>query len=289
MKNSTAVAAKPLTEQLQVAVRRIEKFSPAPSILARAMMLMRDDQCEVSTVASLIRNDTGLAADILRISNSVYFGAHQPSQSVDEALQTIGFAETMRLLTLAVSRIMTSSNLDNYCISAEDFWAESLFNGLFMEQLAQTTGGADPAEAYTCGLLRYLGRLAINQAIHDIGGGLFWVGLEPLSQWEQNSLGFTHAQVGADLLRKWKFPEELVIACEGQECPGMLKPPSWMASALFFISSVLPQTFDQPFVPVRVPATNTDFMHPNALTEDTVEQAFQEACIRYREIREELS
>lgn len=278
-------SAKPSPQELMEAIRRIEKFSPAPAILARAMVLMRDDQCDVPAIATLIRGDPALAADIIRISNTVFFGTHLPSQTVEEALQTIGFREAVRLLNLAVARIATCRNLDYYCISADDFWAESLFNGLFMERLASLTGGADPGVAYTCGLLRYIGRLAINQGIHDTGGGRFWLGQEPLSQWELANVGFTHSQAGAQLLRQWKFPAEMVVACSGQEWPARVTPPSWLAQALFFVSSVLPQEFDQPFHPVLAPISDTDFLHPNALTPAAVEAAFAETCTRYRELR----
>jgi HD-like signal output (HDOD) protein len=266
-------------------IGRIRDFSPAPRILARAMLLMRDAQCDVGTVAELIRGDPALSADIIRISNSAYFGGSIQVQSVEHALQKLGFRETMRLLNLTVARGITHSDLNHYCITADDFWAESLFNGLFMEELARATGGADPGEAYTSGLLRYLGRLAINRAIHELGGGLHWIGTEPLSQWESDNVGMTHARAGGQLLRRWEFPEILVSACEGQECPALLPEPNWLAAALFFISSVLPQDFDQPFEPVLAPTIDSDFAHPNGLSPEAVEAIFRDTLDSYQKIR----
>ena len=90
------------------------------------------------------------------------------------------------------------------------------------------------------------------------------------------------------LLRRWQFPEELIIACEGQERPALLPNPSWLASALFFVSSVLPQDFDKPFEPVLGPIADSDFLHPNRLTVQTVEQTFAVAVANYQEIRVSL-
>lgn len=279
---------KPTPEQIQAAISQIESFSPAPQILGRALLLMRDAQCNVETVAALIRGDPALAGDIIRIANSAYFSGEQRAQNVEYALQRIGFREAKRLLTFAVSRILTLGNLKNYCISAEDFWAESLFNGLFMERLAEFTGAADAGDAYTAGLLRYIGRLAINQSIDTLGGGVHWIGTESLSQWEMDNVGLTHARAGGMLLRRWRFPEALSVACEGQERPALLPSPSWLAAALFFISSVVPQDFDQPFNPVLGPIADSEFLHPNGLTVESVEKIFADACAAYGEIRQTL-
>ena len=291
MKTSSAPASlprKPTPEQIQSAIGHIEGFSPAPRILGRALVLLRDAQCDVDTVASLIRGDPALAGDIIRIANSAYFAGEQRTQSVEHALQRIGFRETMRLLTLAVSRIITLGNLSYYSIAAEDFWAESLFNGLFMEELARTTGAADQGDAYTAGLLRYYGRLAINQSIDSLGGGIFWQGTETLTQWETDNVGLTHAQAGGMLLRRWQFPDAMIAACEGQEHPALLPNPSWLASALFFVSSVLPQDFNQPFAPVLAPIADSDFLHPNGLTVESVEKTFAVTCTAYQAIRQSL-
>jgi len=279
---------KPTAEQIQAAIGRIERFSPAPRILGRALVLMRDDQCDIETVAELIRGDPALTGDILRIANSAYFAGEQRVQSVEHALQRIGFKQAMRLLTVAVSRIVTLGNLVNYSIPAEDFWAESLFNGLFMEELARATGAAEPGDAYTAGLLRYIGRLAIDQSIEACGGGVFWLGAETLTEWEKTNVGITHAEAGGLLLRRWQFPEALVVACESQEHPALSPTPSWLGSALFFVSSVVPQDFNQPFAPVLAPIADSDFLHPNQLTVPAVEKAFADACTAYQEIRRSL-
>ncbi len=291
MKPSAAPASlpqKPTPEQIQAAIGRIESFSPAPRILGRALVLLRDAQCDIDSVATLIRGDPALTGDIIRIANSAYFAGEQRVQSVEHALQRIGFGQAMRLLTLAVSRIMTLENLTNYSIPAEDFWAESLFNGLFMEELAKATGAVEPSDAYTAGLLRYIGRLAINRSIDACGGGVFWLGAETLTQWEMDNVGITHAEAGAILLRRWQFPEDMIVACEGQEHPALLPAPNWHASALFFVSSVIPQDFDKPFDPALAPIADSDFLHPNRLTVLSVEKAFADAVTAYQGIRQSL-
>ena len=215
-------------------------------ILAKAMKLLRDPMADIPSIAALVSNDPALAADILRCANSAYFNTGESAQTIDHAVQRIGFRETVNLLNVAVSRVTSKRDLGSYGISSDDFWAESLFNGLFLRNLAKKTGKADAEEAYTVGLLRFIGRLAIDQVIQDHGGGLFWHGAETITKWEKDSVGFVQAQAGAILLGKWHFSDEMIQAIAGQDAPAQLGRPNWMAEALEFASILLPQGIGVP-------------------------------------------
>ena len=228
-------------EQFRIAIAKIEKFSPAPAILARALGLLRDPHSDISDLAELVGNDPSITAELIRCANSVFYGTGEPNQTIGDAIQKIGTNETIRLLNLAVTRAVSKKHLGCYGISADDFWAESLFNGLFLRNLSSASRRGDAEQAYTVGLLRFLGRLAINQAIEDLGGGLFWAKSEPISEWEQQSVGFVQAEAGAILLGQWKFSEDMVQAIAGQDDPPALPKPSWLAEALHFTSRLFPQ------------------------------------------------
>lgn len=282
---------KPTKEQFLAAMSETEKFSPAPVILANAMKLLRDPQSDIDSIAALVGRDSALTADIVRCANSVYYGGSR-SGSIGEAVQKIGLRETMRLLNLAVARIVSSRDLDCYGIHGADYWAESLFNGLFLHILARETGGTDPEEAYTVGLLRYIGRLAINQAVVNLHGGLFWDGAESITQWELDNVGLTQAQAGAMLLEKWRFPEVTVQAIGAQAAPALLTEGIWLADALYFASALLPQGLGTPFLPAVGPTwlittpIGSDFMHRHDLTVNAVETMLQDTSRSFDEIRQ---
>ncbi len=280
----------PTKQEFLIALEEIEKFSPAPVILANAMKLLRDPDSDVESIAALVGSDLALAADIIRCANSAYYTGGS-CQSIGEAVQKIGFKETIRLLNLAVARIASSRDLGSYGIHGADFWAESLFNGLFLQALAKETGEADPDEAYTVGLLRFIGRLAINQTIDNLRGGLFWIGNESITQWEQDNVGIVQAQAGAMLLTKWRFSDEMIQAIGRQEAPEAGGDKNWLAEALFFASALLPQGIGTPFIPsvgtsMTVLPVGSDFMHHYSLTPETVEKLLLNTSEEFDTIRQ---
>lgn len=229
-------------ENFRAALARIESLAPAPRTLGRALQLLRNPESGLQAIAHLISCDSAIAVDVLRCANSAYYSRTAAIVDVGEALQVIGFQEAIRLVSMVTSHQMTHRNLGCYGIEAGDFWAESLFNGLFVEALAKRMAVVDPGEAYTAGLLRFIGRIAINQVLDELGGNLFWDGSIPLSAWERDYVGCTQAEVAGWLLRKWSFPERIVVALESQDAPslGGAAADEPLAQCVHFAAQILP-------------------------------------------------
>lgn len=279
---------QPTKEQFLAALAEIENFSAAPIILANTMQTLRDPQAGIDRIAALVGSDAALAADIIRCANSAYYGGGR-CHSIGEAVQKIGLKETVRLLNYAVARIVSGRDLDHYGINGVDFRAESLFNGLFLQALAQTTGLADPEVAYPVGLLRFIGRLAINQSIKNLHGARYWVGAEPIAEWELATVGLVQAEAGAVLLNKWRFSKTIVSAIAGQDAPAVLAKDNWLAEALHFSSALLPQGVGMPFQPhasliwTSAPGS-ADFTRRHGLTFEAVEDLLARTSQSFHEI-----
>ena len=283
----------PSKEQFLAALAKTEQLFPAPRTLGRALFLLRDAHSDLGDISGLIGCDPALAADILRCANSAFYGFGLRVSAVDEAVQKIGFRETIRLLSLVVAHGATNRDLGSYGIPAEDSWAESLFSGLLLENLARAGNDLDSEEAYTAGLLRFLGRLAINQTIEDFGGGLFWNGTEPLDAWELATVGLTQAEAGALLLRKWKFSESMARAVENQNVPDISESPNSLVQAMHFLARILPSGLDLAYFlsldqrPLAVPEDHP-FARLQGLDAGRVGQLVAETHQSFLAIRTEL-
>lgn len=258
----------PTKNQILEALAKTETLVPAPRTLGRALQLLRNPDSGLSDIVELINRDSALAADVLRCANSAFYGRNTRTAAVGEAVQVIGFHETIRLVSLVAIHSTTSRDLGSYGIAADEFWSESLFNGLFFDALAKHTNNVDSGEAYTAGLLRFIGRLALNQALQDLGGGLFWDGQQPLVQWERENVGLTQADVGANLLRRWQFPDPIVTAVESQDLPpeDAIEIPQALVQAMNLVARVLPAGAGVPVLdakPLQLPPDLAE--HPFAL------------------------
>lgn len=280
---------KPTQEHYLEAIAKIAKFSPAPRVLAQAMALLRSPDTDLSEFTDLIKTDTALTTDVLRGANSAFYGLGERVSSLDRAVQRIGFKECIRLLNLSVAHTLAARRLSCYGIAAEDFWAESLFNGVFMETLARKTAMIDPDTAHTAGLLRYVGRLAINSCLEDLGEKQQWDRQSWLPVWELEQVGFSQTFAAGKLLRAWQFSEEIVRAIEWQEDPAGGEQPDELLAALHFTAMVLPQGMglsfaELPVDPAKMNLVETHFVVAHGLTADVTLEVLDRTRVRFAEV-----
>lgn len=284
---------KPAKEAYLEAIVRIEKFSPTPRILGRATKLLADPNADLGEIADLIRADMALTSDIIRGANSTYYGGGERVSSLDRAIQKVGFRECVRLLNLSVARTMTANELSCYGISSEEYWAESLFNGLFLEFLAKRAGSIDTDTAHTAGLLRFIGRLAINRALIEVGGGIFWDGKASVPAWELEQIGFTHTQAASYLLRAWQFSDEIIRAIEWQDDPAQAIVRDDLLEAMHFASRLLPHGVNPSALQALVEQArnalpNSDFAVKNGIDGQAVAEVFEAAKLEYAAVNAKL-
>ena len=174
--------------------------------------------------------DPALASSTLRLANSAYFGGGSAQvDNLSEALMRLGQREVYRLAALSITNRWMSQKTEGYRWEAGDFCRLSLVAAVAAEYLAEKTEQVDPKTAYTAGLVHEIGKLAIAYSCAEqfpeirkvqAAGSLPWLAAE------KQVLGYNHAEVGAVLLRRWKFSPALVAV-------GTHNPPRSDAPAEF--------------------------------------------------------
>src|SRR5262249_38048647 len=92
------------------------------------------------------------------------------------------------------------------------YWHRSLVNGVIARSLARSISRTLVEEAFLCGLLSEVGKLALTHAIPDVyalvvAEGEGW----PSSELELDRLGFTAGEAAEVILRGWQVPELVVV------------------------------------------------------------------------------
>lgn len=191
----------------RVALLRVAKALPAaPRILARLGELLGDINSSMDEIVEHLKRDAALTARILRVSNSVSFRGDEPVASLEEAVLRIGFTEVYRIAGFATAAQMTGQRLALYGLTAAEFRENALLTALIMEKLGPAAG-VDPRDAYTMGLLRSVGKVALDQLVretqkagYDAAAGV------PLAEWEIGTIGISNVDAAAIILEDWNFP-----------------------------------------------------------------------------------
>jgi HD-like signal output (HDOD) protein len=211
------------------------RLPSSPVLLPRILEVIGNDDASMEELTAVIRLDPALASATLRLANSAWFGAGQaPAEDLEQAVQRMGQREVYRLAALALTARWGNQAAEGYGWGPGDFCRFALITALGAEAMARHSGSVEPAAAYTAGLVQDLGKLAVAHScapwMPEVRRRQSERG-EPWLAAEQAVLGTTHAQVSAELLRRWNFPVRL-IACARHNPPGRATPPEVMPLAV---------------------------------------------------------
>lgn len=210
---------KPTADEL---VRRLKHFPSAPRVLPRLKRLLGDTNSSMAEVVSLVRLDPGIAARVLQMGNSAYYGNGNHCFTIDEAVNRVGYGQIYEMVSYAVASQVLVRPLATYGIEADELWKRSVACALAAEFIASQTG-VDQNIAYTTGLLHCVGMVAIDEWLFQQRPGetIRFDGSLPREaiDLERTLLGFHQAEAGAALLRLWEFPAAMTEPVRWQYAP----------------------------------------------------------------------
>ncbi len=202
-----------------------QSMPAAPRILSQVSSLLNDVNSSVDDITEVLRRDSAMTARVLRVSNSIAYVGERPVASLEEAIQRVGFSETYRVIGFATAAQVAQRHLHFYGVTSAQFRENALLTGLLMERLAELLG-LDGRSAYTAGLLRSVGKIALDQISvapgdyesYEVGGRT------PLLQWETDRCGMDNVQAARVILETWRFPVTTIEAINEHCSPGPDSP-----------------------------------------------------------------
>lgn len=193
-------------------VHRVPRLATLPELHVRLMSMLMDPTTSLQDLCPLIQKDTGLTAQLLRRSNSAYYGRFGKVGSVSVALEVLGIGQVREVVVMAaVQRVFHS--LPHYLLDMRGFWRHSVAVSHMARLIAERQDTLEPADVQTAGLLHDVGRLVMITVLPGEYQKLLLfarASATALELLEFEHLGCTHAQVGGALLESWGLPRFIV-------------------------------------------------------------------------------
>jgi len=182
-------------------------------ILARLGRMVADVETPLEDISAILKCDAALTTRVLRIANSVAYSPGEACGSLEDAVLRVGFTEIYRLTGFAATTQIVENHLAFYGVSAAQFRENALLTALIVEQLAGPAD-IDPAAAYTVGLLRSIGKIALDRWSRTPGRSFDYEsnGSGPLAEWETASVGMNNGEAAEIIMTDWLFPATTVEA-----------------------------------------------------------------------------
>jgi len=200
-----------------------QEFATLPPVAARVLKLLENDNVDMRDISKVIEADAPLTLKLLRVANSPLYATRTEVNSIQQAIITLGLNRlTNIVLGVSIfSRFLISSQKDAAELM-EKFWWHSSCTGIVAKSLSSKINHYFKETEFIGGLLHDIGKLAMLQfdsAKYKQCQELVTEHLVVDKVAEKEVFGVTHVDVGYEIAKLWRLPEELATVIYNHEHP----------------------------------------------------------------------
>jgi putative nucleotidyltransferase with HDIG domain len=224
---------------------QIRKLPAKPKLYTQVTEELESPNGSMAVVARYISQDPVMAAKMLQMANSAFFGSIHEVTDISEAVMMLG-TERVRSLILMAGVFSQYDNLKCNGFSLELIWDHSLWVGLLSRTIAlgETRNVKMADMAFTAGLFHDIGKLILAGNVPDLYEAVRRKQKEAsLSQRDAELavMGTTHAELGACLLATWGLPLPILEAMAWHHEPQRSEDRGFSLLAAVHVANVFAQ------------------------------------------------
>lgn len=188
---------------------KIASLPMMPKVIQEVLIMLESDDVDMSKLVHKIDQDQVLSAKVLRLSNSSYYGRSGTIKTIDSAISVTGLRD-LKTLVVASGISAAFSRIPNFDLTR--FWRHSMMTANISRAIAKEQR-RDTETTYISALMHSIGQLPIHMAFPAVGlqieDACRGESVLERKNIEHALLGIDHCMIGAELARRWNFPEEI--------------------------------------------------------------------------------
>jgi HD-like signal output (HDOD) protein len=221
--------------QFRAALRNCKSLPTLPGIVEKLTKMADDPETTTERMGKVISKDHILAAKLLKLVNSAFYGFPQKISSLSSAIILLGFNVVKSLIISAsIFEVMEEQDIE--------LWEHSLGCAVACSVIAKRLGVNDPEEVSTAGLIHDIGKVAIKMELPEEYAKINALVAErhiSMRQAEMLVLGLDHAEAGGWLTKSWNLPGKLVEPITCHHDPRAAKDEQLSSSIIHFSDILL--------------------------------------------------
>ena len=193
-------------------IKTVDELPPMPQTVIKAGEIMNDPKAGFKELAELFEADQAIAAKILKLANSPYYGIAGGVSSIQKASVVLGQKTLRELITLGGVSGLLGNRLEGYGLDAGDLWKHSLAVAFGSRMIAEKVDPKMESDAFTTGLLHDSGKLILDTYIAER-----WQHFEDAMadgntsflDAEKTVLELDHSEIASEVCKAWHIPKTI--------------------------------------------------------------------------------
>lgn len=199
-------------KELNLILDDVKSFPSMPAAALKLLALLKDDDASSAQIEQVLRYEPGLTANILKLTNSAYFGLPTQVGSIRQAILLLGWKKLIQIVLTSCISAIIDKPVQGYDLPAGDLWRHSIAVSVATETLIKLLKLSVPDDVFTAALLHDVGKMVLGRYVETEIIHMDEEAMRGLSfeQVERSMFGIDHAEIGAKILRRWSFPTTMI-------------------------------------------------------------------------------
>ncbi|MEW5755091.1 MAG: HDOD domain-containing protein [Pseudomonadota bacterium] len=220
------VGKREFATQVRARLQNTTALPPLPELAHDLLRLRNNPHADIDDLASIIKRDPSLAAQVMRQAKMGIYGYGDRLTSIEQAISLVMGFENALFMTLGIASGKFLNTPNTGPLARQSIWQQALATAALAQQLSTLVDKKIRPSSGLC----YLSGL-----LHNFGYFLFghWypehynylnklIEAHPeddIRDLELHAFGITHDMVGTWLLRAWNMPPEVITAVSEHHFP----------------------------------------------------------------------
>jgi putative nucleotidyltransferase with HDIG domain len=211
------------TQTIRTTLETVSTIPTLSIVIDKIARLLQNPQTSAEEVGKAITTDQALAAKVLRLVNSAFYGFPGKISTITHAVVILGFSTVKNIvLTASIFDAFANKKVSVSDFNIEHFWLHSIGCGAASQAIAKHIGFKEKEECFIAGLIHDIGKIILCFYFPEEFEAVFRNARSKgvlFLESEREIIGITHDEIGAIIARRWNLPANLQAVVQNHHHP----------------------------------------------------------------------
>lgn len=192
----------------------LDRVRPFPQVVVKVLHMLEDPDIPASKIVEVIQYDPVITMRLLQVCNSAMFAVRRKVESLQQAMMLLGNQAMVRLLIAFGALETLKDPLPGYGLERGELLEHAIACATLSQILLKDIKRPEDHCTFTGAVLHDVGKIVLNEfagsEYKEISRMVEERGTSGLEA-ERQVLGVDHAELGAELARRWNLPESITV------------------------------------------------------------------------------
>ena len=234
-------------KSIKETLQNISNLPSHPIVIDRITRLLANPRTSAEEIGKAITADQALAAKVLKLVNSAFYGFPGRISTLSHAIVILGFSTIKNIvLTASILDSFRSKGKATEGFNLEHFWMHSIACGAAAQSIARTIGSNEKEECFIAGLIHDIGKIILCHYLPEDFEDLIAHTRRKdqlFYESEKELFDISHDEIGGLLAERWNLPKTLQNAVRYHHQPSPVHE-HYMVSVIVHTADIFVRALD---------------------------------------------